>query len=405
MALAVADGTWSHSMSMSAAKKVRKEAEADIAPPPRAGHRFGDLASKIWERAKEPWVSLSIGGDEVTRLRLGAVAFLTGGPGAGKSTLACAFGVQHLRTGGCVVFMSVELDGDELAARIVGMECNESWERVLRGQVSLDEMERVLDMPRAEVIDGDDATLPGLEVKLAEVRAAFPDAPVLVVVDYIQIVPAEEKEIRARVAGVAQALRRIAKRHRVVVLGISQPSRAAGNALRNGEALGLDTMSAMAETAEIERAAYVTLAIGKHGSDREDGTRHVDLSIGKGRMGGGDRVLPMDYSGASGRWRVAGLSKPAAEVRAEQQTSKDAANLERAEAAALGRAQRAKAPLTREELKAGNGKTAGKLAIEALLDRGELVEVRQKNPRASAWKIWTREKAEKAGVPIVEDEP
>ena len=46
-------------------------------------------------------------------------------------------------------------------------------------------------------------------------------------------------------------------------------------------------------------------------------------------------------------------------------------------------------------------------AITALLDRGELVEVRVRaNPRgALSWKVWTRERAGAAGIGIIEQAP
>jgi hypothetical protein len=129
---------------------------------------------------------------------------------------------------------------------------------------------------------------------------------VLVAVDYLQIVESDMREERLKVADVIAKIDELARNHRAVVLAISQMSRASSRAARNGEAIGADSTDGGAESAAIERAATVTLSIGASGPEREDGTRAVDLSIGKGRMTGGDRVLPMSYCGRSGRWCLTG---------------------------------------------------------------------------------------------------
>jgi hypothetical protein len=148
----------------------------------------------------------------------------------------------------------------------------------------------------------------------------------------------------------------------------------------------------------------MTLSIGKADPEREDGTQEVDLSIGKGRMGGGDRVLPMSYCGRSGRWRGAGAARPAAEVKAEREGKQASAKQHSAERALATAGSKATEPKTRAELGtlAGVGNAGLRTAaILALLTRGELVEVSQKTPRSSAWKLWTKERADAAGVAIV----
>ncbi len=398
--------------NMSSAAKARARAEgyaasdADQAAsePPRVkvtrGLRCAALARRMFERSKEPWIELLIGGESIGRLRAGSFATVTGPPGSGKTTLVAAIATEHT---GPVLFVSIELDGDELIGRIVGMHCDASWEDVLRGRVSTADVDRVLNIPGFIVLEGDDATVSQLEVEVDIARSEFPGQPVLVIVDYLQIVPSDEREVRARVAGVVQQLRRIAKKLGVVVIGISQPSRAAGKALSSGELVGGDTMTTGAESAEIERAAYMTFAIGTHGPDRDDGTRSVDLSVGKGRFGGGDRVIPMSYCGRSGKWRIAGEARASAEVKAERQSSKDHARTSAAALAMTTCAERSKEPVTREDLRAAAAvnRSVAKAAIAHLLESGDLVEVMKKKPRAAAWMLWTAAKAEKAGFSVV----
>src|SRR5690606_5690380 len=143
------------------------------------------------------------------------------------------------------------------------------------------------------------------------------DAPIMAVADYGQILEAPGEGTRDRVAAVWREANRLARHYRAVVVMLSQMSRAASRAARAGERLGADAMDGGAETAAIERWSTLVLEIGAVGEEDGAGWREVALSIGKGRMSGGDRVVPMRYHGAHGRWRVAGEARPAAEVRAE----------------------------------------------------------------------------------------
>jgi hypothetical protein len=148
----------------------------------------------------------------------------------------------------------------------------------------------------------------------------------------------------------------------------------------------------------------MTLAIGASGPEREDGTRHVDLSIGKGRMTGGDRVLPMSYNGRTGRWRLAGEARRADEVRAEREGQRDTAKQHAAELAMVAAADKATEPQKREDLAAvaACSKDIRRAAMAALLARGELVAVASKSPRSRAWKVWRPDKARAAGIPLAE---
>ena len=174
--------------------------------------------------------------------------------------------------------------------------------------------------------------------------------------------------------------------------------------------MGRETADAGAEAAELERWSVYTIAIGGKagGKVSTDGEwSAVSLSIGKGRLGGGDTVRPASYWGRTGAWRVTGEARPAAEVRAERQGKKPGKGQRNAELALLAAAGQATEPKTRAELGslAGVGKAETRsAAITALLDRDELVEVQiRANPHgAAAWKVWTRERAVAAGIGIIE---
>lgn len=378
-----------------------RQIEATVSRPSDAAprwHRAPALVELILKYADEPLVSLKLGCDELAVIRQGGIVPVMGPTGAGKSSLVAGMLIAH---DGPTVVLSRELPADELAARAIGMQCDASWLDVLTGKVPRQTMERVL-MPRLYVLDRKNATLGALEGAIQAAQHEYPGQQVLVAIDYIQILESLAAEARAKVADILAQIDDIARAYRVVVLAISQMSRASSRAARAGEAIGADSTDGGAESAAIERFATMTLSIGVAGPELENGTRAVDLSIGKGRMTGGDRVLPMSYCGRSGRWRLTGEARPAAEVKAEREGQRDNAKQHAAEVAIMVAAKRATEPQARENLSAVAccGKGIRRAAVAALLLRGELVEVASRNPRSRAWKVWTKAQADAAGIPL-----
>lgn len=386
------------------------EPTAQGAPRPR-WHRCLDLVDAILARANETWIALKLGADELVRARPGAMVVLMGPTGAGKTSLAAGILIAHVDAGGVAIVLSRELPGDELVARVIGMQTDASWTDVLTGQVPRARM-LMSTSDRMLVLDREDATLDALDAAIHGARAAYPGAPILVVIDYVQILDSTERDARARVADIIARIDRIARAHRVVVLALSQMSRAASRAARNGEAMGAESTDGGAESAAIERAATVTLAIGTAGEEREDGTRAVEVSIGKGRMTGGDRVLPMSYDGRTGRWRMAGDARPAAEVRAERATETTTALVAAAQRAMVAGAAASAEPVTRARLADMAVSAMGRCprevqrqAVARALASRELVEVEVRAHKARHPMIWTPDRAAAAGVPLAGGTP
>lgn len=377
-------------------------------PAPRAAapawHRMPALVDAIMSHASDPWAKLTLGGETLVEVRAGGYAVVMGPTGAGKTSLACGLLIEHARERGPVVVLSRELPADELAARAIGMQCDASWADVLRGRVEVDEMRRRADLPRMFIADRRNATLEILEAMIKAARAEYPGEVVLAAIDYVQLIESTEKEARAKVSDSVIRIDEILRAHGAVGIMISQMSRASSRAARKGEAMGADSTDAGAESAAIERAATVTLSIGQSGPRREDGTCEVEINLGKHRMGSGDSVIPASYDGRSGRWRIAGEARPAAEVRAEHSEKIESTKLQVAKMAILGAIGEATEPKTRAELGMGIQTAVRTAAIRELLrePNGVLVEVRVRAPRSSSWKLWTRTKAVAAGMAIVD---
>lgn len=364
------------------------------APAKPLWHRLPDLVDAILDRANDPWIDLTLAGDELTRARTGATIVLIGGSGSGKSSLTSCLLIEHARHVGPAIALSIELPADELAARIVGIKCDASWEDALRGRVKREYMEQALALPRLYVLDRRRATIANLEKCIDAARAEYPGQPILCAIDYTQLLDSKEREVRLRVADAFAQIDDCAREKRVVALALSQMSRANETKARAGEAIGAESSALGAESAAIERFATVTLAIGHKGEPREDGSQPVELSVGKSRMGQGDRVIPMTYWGRTGLWRVAGEAKQAEEVRASRDQERERQTRATVELAMIAAAQEAVAPVTRQQLLDAVGgvklrKTAKTAILTSLLTQGRLLEVDRKQPRSKYWLIWT----------------
>jgi hypothetical protein len=377
-------------------------AEQDRDPPKKPQplwYRLPSLVDAILERAGDPWIDLTLAGDEIARARAGATVVLVGGSGSGKSSLTSCLLIEHARNVGPAIALSIELPADELAARIVGIRCDASWEDGLRGRVPREHMQHALDIPRMYVLDRRRATIANLEKCIDSARLEYPNEPILVAIDYTQLLDSKEREVRMRVADALAQIDDCAREKRVVALALSQMSRANETKARQGEVIGADSASLGAESAAIERFATVTLSIGMKGEAREDGSQGVELSVGKSRMGQGDRVIPMTYWGRTGKWRVAGEAKEAHLVRGERDQERERQTRATVELAMVAAAQEARAPITRQQLlDAVAGvklRKAAKTAIlTSLITQKRLVEVDRKQLRSKYWLIWTPDRVD-----------
>jgi 5S rRNA maturation endonuclease (ribonuclease M5)/KaiC/GvpD/RAD55 family RecA-like ATPase len=286
----------------------------------KLGRTWDDCADEIHARRAEPWISIRIGATDIAECRNGSFVPLIAPSGAGKSSLAIQMLVDHVLHRGPAVYLTYELDGDEAIGRAIGQLVDHGWANVLRGEIERGDVPSTKTMPglaRLRVLERDEATLDNLAAVVRALRAEYPGQPILVVVDYMQAKPAPPGKERGYTANVSAEMRRAAKTNRVVIIGISQASTDNSKKLRSGDLLGIEGSATGAETAQIERDAYVILTLG----DRQ----HVDqdvvswkLSVAKNRMGDPDIVHELHYRGRVGLWEVVGDPRKASDIRAEK---------------------------------------------------------------------------------------
>jgi KaiC/GvpD/RAD55 family RecA-like ATPase len=384
-----------------------REPVRDISQPPSSTRKFWrcpELVTPILQTAELPWIELRLAenGPPIVRGRSGAYVILIGWEGSGKSSLVLQLGVAAARSGAAFVYLTTELDAEEAAARVIGIETGESWENVQRGRVPREAMEKAAAMPGFIVLAEENATLKNLEDTVNALRKEDTRRPIVLAVDYLQDIDFEGRDERTRTRGVSRAVRRLAKRLRAFTLAVSQTSRVGREDLRSGEALGAETVTKGAESSQLERDAYVTLALGNP-RENADGTTSMDLSVGKGRMTRGNQVQPVTYDGRSGRWSLAGESRSAVEVRAERANARAETKVVGALDRIVGELDRAAAPMTPNKLReAINGNRDIVYAAASRLREGAhrgVVQVVVKGK--SGVHLWSRAKAEAAGLPIV----
>jgi hypothetical protein len=380
----------------------------DAAPtwPPGPG-LLSTLAAEIAVEASRPWISLRVGpgaGEELEAIPVGAVAFILGAPGSGKSSLAVEIAIHHARAVGPVVFISREMKRTHTAARFASNCRGLTWADVLRGRADHDAVCQALaEFSDVAIIDRDDANLEVATRWIRGWRTRGDERPILVIADYVQILDGHDdtREERARVGQIVEGLRRWADENDVLAIGLSQMSRAAARALLSGETVGADTAAGGAESAQIERAAHVVMAIGEVVRG-DGGYTDASLSIGKARLGESDRVVPVRFHGASGRYQITGAAVTGATHKATRGAARSAAKVQAAGLAVKGALADASAPMSRNDLRRATGLARADVynAIATLIDAGELVEVAT-NRKGGAWPVWTAARAAAASLPIV----
>lgn len=230
--------------------KLAAEAEANAPPPTLASILDGALdrmdarATGTEKPIATPWADFNAslpGGGFWPGCHV-----LVAGTGVGKSTWALQLALHAARAGTPVAYVGLELDDAQIALRLVADVAKLRWSDLYTGEgVAKNDKDRekaraAADSLRALPFHVEHGSPMGWSAtdlqSLAErMRRAHPgEAPMLLVLDFLQILGAEphagRQELRERIGRAAYVARQIARTHNAAVLVVSSLARGSYNA-------------------------------------------------------------------------------------------------------------------------------------------------------------------------------
>lgn len=283
------------------------------AEPGQAGERLASWVSELAELVAAPIRCYSTGIEQLDRLLGGGLwsrrlAVLVGPPADGKSALGISLALYVSKTI-VVLYVSTELESDELAARFAANLIDVPWRELLNDR---DRKRAALVNVRVRVIGCEKLSRDGavtMRIIAAEVQAitAEEGTPPLLMVDYLQdlVRGVAEKDARARVGDFATAFRALSQHLDCPVLVISSVSRAYYGAAKAAQLRQQDHaeayMSAAKESGDVDYAAAMIMFLDVE--PKEDGQAHrvARIAVAKSRLGEAG-FAGMQFFGASGRW-------------------------------------------------------------------------------------------------------
>ena len=211
-----------------------------------------------------------------------------GNPSIGKSTIALNLVESAMKNGFSPGLLSLEMSNNQGITRLMAITSGISLKRLEAGKEYCTEdafsaelyFKRHWEQRKARLHFTDEVY--DLDEIESVVETMADNGCKLVVIDYLQLVNSSEDESTARVADVARATRRLAKRAGVVVVGISQLTRAAADSDESPKPQGLYG------GAVLEQSADQVILI-----DHTTFKRH-------GHFGDGDMLIAKNRHGAQG---------------------------------------------------------------------------------------------------------
>jgi KaiC/GvpD/RAD55 family RecA-like ATPase len=307
-------------------------------------------------------------------LRRGRVLVLAGAPGAGKTTIAVAAGVDRALNGDHVAILACDETASGLVVRI-GQLLGLVREDIERGDpATLEHLAADVEarLPTLLVVDADEtrATIEAVGAELAR-RAA--GARTLMVVDSAQTARSDgsdgARSPRERVDAVVASIRRVAKTHGHAVVVTSEVSR---GYYRGGDGAPLDPLAAAKESGGVEYAADVLVVL----RSVPNGDGDVDLDVAKNRLGSKVSVrMRPDFARA--RYSPIGSPPPAtAAGREDARDAREDAAVEAMVQTLVAALLRARSPVTSRHGLAdliGGRRTRRQAAVARALATGAIV--------------------------------
>ena len=210
----------------------------------------------------------------------GDLVVLGARPSVGKTSLALAMAFNIAKHGHPTLIVSLEMDAKQIVSRFLAMNSRRDLLALRTGNVF--DTEAADALAGIPILIDDTPGISIMELRTKARRASTNDRLEVIVVDYIQLMrTGETEENRVQeIAAITRNLKSLARELNVVIIGLSQLSRAAGDA-------GLEPkLSTLRESGGIEQDADIVLMLWKDKEETAPGApRLIHGSVAKNRNG------------------------------------------------------------------------------------------------------------------------
>ena len=210
----------------------------------------------------------------------GDLVVLAARPSVGKTSLALAMAFNIAKRGHPTLVFSLEMDAKQIVSRFLAMNSRSDLLALRTGNVF--DTEAATALAGVPILIDDTPGLSVMELRTKARRASTHDRLEVIIVDYIQLMRTggdEENRVQ-EIASITRNLKSLARELNVVIMGLSQLSRAAGDA-------GLEPkLSTLRESGAIEQDADIVMMLWRDKEDAPPGApRLIHGSVAKNRNG------------------------------------------------------------------------------------------------------------------------
>ncbi len=236
--------------------------------------------------------------DEITSgLNRSDLILIGARPAMGKTSFALNIGRNVGMTGKKVVFFSLEMSNEQLAARVLSTEARVESNKLRSGDISPDEWMRLAEatdrLTKCNLYFDDTSTITVPEIKSKIKRAKDVDC---IIIDYLGLMEsAKKKENRVQeVTEITRSLKMLAKDLKIPVVVCCQLSRGPE---KNGKSSNRPMLSDLRDSGSIEQDADIVMMLYREGyykssaqnPDEIDLTQ-ADVDVAKNRHGPTERI-------------------------------------------------------------------------------------------------------------------
>ena len=233
------------------------------------------------------------------------ITVLAGPPGSGKTGLQISWATRLASEGMPVLFVQLEVDRCEMAARVVSQMADVAPRAIVEHLYPVSKSQdfaRGLPAVRILCMEPNQRTLGNIAEAVEAVEAEYGRKPLLCV-DFLQLLVPGGSEIRQAVGNIAYGLKQLATTYDIAVLAVTSVSRSfyGGFGDRNDSESPTAWLAAGKESGDIEFAAgtFIYLDVGQH--NETDGYSPARLIVAKARQGR-TGFVGMRFYGKTGQW-------------------------------------------------------------------------------------------------------